>query len=72
MDYQIVDKKPGRPRLYEFDTLEVGGEQIIRCRPKSRDGKLKSARTALYSREKDGKEFIVKPIDIGVLIKREA
>lgn len=72
-EYKILDaKKPGRPKEYDFDSLAVGQEKLIRCKPKSRDGKMKSARSMYSKRPKDGKEFEILPANIGIVIRRTA
>lgn len=65
-------KNPGRPRIYNFDTLEVGGIQHIPYKKGQKDGMLDSARSLCSAHSKDGKKFKATADETGVYIKRTA
>ena len=67
-----IFKGQGRPRVYNFDTLEVGGIQHVPCKKSEKDRKLASARSMCSANSKEGKKFRATATETGIAIKREA
>lgn len=65
-------KKQGRPRVYDFENMEVGKVYHIPLRKGQKDIKLESARSLCSANSKDGKKFRATADETGVYILREA
>lgn len=71
MKPEVITKQQGRPRVWNFDTMEVGGWQEIPCKQKDQEGKVKSARSLCVKHSENGKVFKASITRTGVMIERE-